>query len=306
MAFFGLLPDKPKPLDSAKTASTAINYSTQAAQAGQALNAQGANRYNPFGSSTTQVDANGVPTGQTASLSAPLQGAANSGMNAAQSQFGLLPTNGINWDNTTAPQIAQQNYDAYAAMTAPQRQQQQSALNVNLSDRGLPVGSEIYNDQWQNLNNSFNLADTNAAAQAWNAVPGMQSQLQSNQIQQYDQPGNSAGQTLGLLNQVGGLTPGFASLPQANVNDPNYAGLEQNRYNAQMDQYNATMGGLGNLAGAGLGLLAAPMTGGTSLLGMGLGGLFNSSGSAAAGSLNTANGPSGAASSWQPTTWGTR
>jgi hypothetical protein len=267
MALFGLLPDAPKAPDPKKTAQAQQQYNQDA------FNASSIDRSNPFGSSTFNRDANGNVTGMTNALSGALQGGADAGANAASSQFGLLPTTGINWDTTTAPQIAQQNYDAYAAMTAPSRQQQQSELNVRMGERGLPIGSEISDNQWGNLNRDFALADTNAAAQAWNAVPGMQGQMINNQIGMYDQAANSATKTTNALGLLGGLAPQAQQPGQQQAVD--YSGLVNNQYNAQMDSYNNEMAGYGALAGAGLGLLTAPMTGGTSLLGMGAGGLFN-------------------------------
>jgi hypothetical protein len=271
-----LKPKAPKAPDPTKTAQAQAQYNTQAAQ--DTINMNALDRSGPFGSVNFQRDANGNVTGQTASLNPGLTGAANTGSNAFASQVGNINTGPINWDNTSAPAIAQQNMDAYRALTAPQRQQQQDQLNETLTNRGLPVGSEIWDNQWNNLNQGFNTADLNAAATAWNAVPGMQAQLTQNQIAQYNQPITSAAGTLGLLSGLGNLA-GYAPQPSANIAAPNYSSLVQNDYNNQMQQYNSQMSGLGSLASAGLGLLTAPLTGpvglSNSLLGMGASKLFN-------------------------------
>lgn len=280
MALFGLLPDAPTAPDPAQTAKQQLKYGTQAAQ--KQININSIDRTNPFGSSTFDRNAKGNVTGMQNSLAGPLAGAADSGSSAVASQMGLLPTNGINWDETTAPAIAQKNMDSYYALTMPGRQQQQNELNVRMGERGLPVGSEISDNQWGNLNREFANADVNAAAQAWNAVPGMQGQLINNQTSMYDQPAQSTAQSLGLLQGLNQLTP-QAQQAQGSIAAPNYAQLAQNQYQSQLDAYNNSMSGLGSLANVGLGLLTAPMTGGTSLLGMGAGSLFNTPGATTSG-----------------------
>jgi hypothetical protein len=274
----GLKPDAPKAPDPTKTANTQLAYNQTAGQ--NTVNMNSLNNNGVFGSGTVTRDAKGNVTGQTQSLDPTLTGGANSTAGAFASTAGNLPGTAINWDNTTAPKIAQQNYDAYSAMTAPQRAQQQNQQNVTLGDRGIPVGSEVWNNASTNLNNSFDLADQNAAAQAWNAVPGMQGQLIQNQSAMQSQPYQQAAQGLGLLQGLNGLAPN-AQLGQSSVQAPNYMGAVQNNYDAQNQQYQNQMSGIGSLAGAGLGLLTAPLTGGAtgglsnSLIGQGVSHLFN-------------------------------
>ena len=268
----GLKPEAPKAPDPTKTANAQLGYNKDAAQG--TINMNSLDHSGPFGSSTFSHDANGNVTGQSTSLSSALQGGSDATQNAFSSQDGNINTGPINWDSSTVPSIVNSNYSNYANLVAPQQQQQQKQLDTTLSDRGIPIGSEVYNDAQGNLSNSFNLANSNAAAGFLNAAPGLQSQLQNNQIQQYNQPTESAAGSLGLLQGLNGLN---SAAPQgsASVQSPNYQGAVQDQYNAQMQQYNSQMNGLGSLAGAGLGLLTAPMTGGTSLLGMGASSLFN-------------------------------
>lgn len=274
----GLKPSAPTAPNPTKTANTQLGYNTGAAQSTINMNSQ--NNNGVFGSGTVNRDANGNVTGQTSSLDPTLQAGANSTAGAFSSTAGQLPGTAINWDTTTAPQIANQNYAAYSAMTAPQRAQQQNALEVQLGDRGIPIGSEVSNNANTNLNDSFNLADTNAAAQAWNAVPGMQGQLIQNQTNMQNQPISQATNELGLLQGLNSLAP-TAQIGQGSVQTPDYQGAVQNNFNDQTQQYNSEMNGLGSLAGAGLGLLTAPLTGGltgglsNSLLGKGISSLFN-------------------------------
>lgn len=258
----GLKPKKPKMPDPTKTSDAQLGYNQQAAH--QTININALDRSGPFGSTTFQRDDKGNVIGQTAALSPELQGAAG----GITSNLGLLtnylPSAPINWDQTTAPTIAQNNIDAYMASTLPMRQQRQKQLDVQLAERGIPIGSEIYNDAQGNLDRANSVADVNAVAQAWNAVPGMQQQLTNNLIAQYDQPYSAISNNLGLLQGLQNFT-GYAPQAAASVGAPNYADLVMNKYNQQMANYNSDMTGLGSLVSKGIGLLAAPYTGGASL-----------------------------------------
>jgi hypothetical protein len=269
----------PKAADPKTVADTQSQYNKQAAVDWTKMNAQSANRAGPFGSTTTQLDANGMPTGQTTSLDPSLN--AGGVANAFGGQVNNLGTGQFDWDTMTAPAIAQGNMAAYGALTSPMRQQQQNALKTTLAERGIPLGSEIEQNEAGNLNRQFAIADQNAAAQAWNAVPGMQAQLQSNQIQQQMAPGAVAGQSLGLLGGLAGLTPGYTNIATQNFAPGDFAGAQARSDQQDMQNWQNTWNGIGNLAGvAGLGLLS-PNLGqnfGKTLLGQGvnkLGGLFN-------------------------------
>ena len=280
----GLKPDAPKAPDPIKTANAQLGYNTNAAQS--TINMNSLDRNGPFGSATFTHDANGNVTGQNVSLSDALQGGANNTQNNFTSLTGSLPTAPINWDSTTVPSIVNSNFNAYTAMMQPQRDQAQKNLDVTLSERGIPIGSEVYDDAQGNLNRSNSLADQQAAASFLNAAPGLQSQLIANQTNMQNQPYQTAGLNLGLLQGLNGLN---SAAPQgsASVGAPDYIGLVNNNYNQQMQQYNSQMGDLGSLASTGLGLLTAPLTGGVtaagtvlpglsdSLLGRGVSNLFN-------------------------------
>lgn len=285
----GLKPSQPKAPDPTQTANTQLGYNTDAAQS--TINMNSLDRNGPFGSATFTKDANGNVTGQNVSLSDALQGGSNATQNAYSANAANLPTTAINWDSTTVPSIVNSNYSAYQAMTQPGRDQAQKQLTTQLSDRGIPIGSEVYNDAQGNLDRANSLADQNASAQFLNAAPSLQSQLIANQTNMQNQPYQTAGLNLGLLSGLNSLT---SAAPQgsASIGAPDYTGLVNNNYNQQMQQYNSQMTDLGSLASTGLGLLTAPLTGGASLipgvaskastgglsntlLGKGVSGLFN-------------------------------
>jgi hypothetical protein len=272
----GLKPDAPKPPDPTKTANAQLGYNTGAAQS--TINMNSLDHNGPFGSSTFTHDANGNVTGENTSLSSALQGGSNNTQNNFSALTGNLPTAPINFDNNTVGNIVKNNYDAYSALQQPGRDQTQKNLDVTLSDRGIPIGSEVYNDAQGNLDRANSLADQNAAAGFLNAAPGLQSQLDANTIGEYNAPYTTAASSLGLLSGLNGLV---SPAPQgsASVSAPNYSGIVQDNFNQQNQQYQDELGGIGSLAGAGLGLLTAPLTGtkglSNSLLGRGVSTLFN-------------------------------
>lgn len=273
----------PKAADPATVANTQQKYNTEAAQTNFKMQGQAANKTGPFGSTTTQLDANGLPIGQTQTLDPSL----NSG--TAADKFGAtvnnLGTGQFNWDSLTPEKIAQGNMDAYGAMTAPLRAQQQNAMKTTLAERGIPLGSEIEQNLQGNMDRQFAAADVSAAAQAWNAVPGMQAQLTQNQITQEMAPGQVARQNLGLLAGMTGLSPGYSNLTPQAIAPGNFAQAQANYDNQEMQNYQNKWKDIGTLASVGMGGLFSPLPSnwsfGNTLAGKatsGLGGLFNGTG----------------------------
>ncbi|HAU29895.1 MAG TPA: hypothetical protein DCW68_07315 [Rhodospirillaceae bacterium] len=71
----------------------------------------------------------------------------------------------------------QQAYDRSVALMAPQLQQQQASLMQNLSQRGLPVGGEAWNNAMTNYGQTQNQALTQAAQNAMQTALQQQAQL---------------------------------------------------------------------------------------------------------------------------------
>lgn len=87
----------PKPPDPVKTASAQYQFNKQATEDALRLNA--IDQFGPFGSTTYQRNAQGLPTSQTVNLSPEVQqwldsqfGTSTALQNAAQTQLGFLPT----------------------------------------------------------------------------------------------------------------------------------------------------------------------------------------------------------------------
>ena len=160
-----------------------------------------------------------------------------------------LPTTGLN---------AGQSYqDAYMQRLAPQIQQGREALNVDLANRGIPVGSEAYKRAMMTQGQKEN--DLLAAA----TTQGFGTGLAANQ-QGFNQLAYQRNEPINTLNavrsgaQVQG--PSFVNpAQQANVAGPDILGAAQSTYNAQLGASNAQnaannamTSGLMGLAGAGV------------------------------------------------------
>lgn len=260
----GLKPDKPTAPDPAQTANQQSQYNLLAAQNTQKLNA--VDKTSPFGSATYQKDASGNVTGMTSSLNPTLSGVVSNVGNTAETLSNYLPTQAF--DSTKAApsttDIAGTMYGKGAALLQPQFDQARNAQDVSLTNRGLPVGSEARNLSEGNLARQQSLALSDLASQATLAAPAEQQRMINNARTDYGMPAQQFSAQLGNLGLLNGIMP-QASLPSVSVGAPNYAGLAEQGYQNQMQQYNSDMSGLGNMAKMAVAVGAAPFTGGASL-----------------------------------------
>jgi hypothetical protein len=271
--------DKPKAPDPSATANTQLGYNKDAAQS--SINVNSINKSGPFGSSNFTKDASGNTTGISTSLDPTLAPSAGNITGNLGSVTGQLPTQ--NFDSTTAvpntDAIGQTYFNKGKALLQPAFDQSKAQNDVNLTNRGLPIGSEARNISEGNLERSHDLALSDLAAGSNLAASNEQQRLIGNARTDYLQPYDTSSKSLGLLAGLKGLTP-EATAPTASVGSPDYTGSVNNAYNQEMTQYNAKMTGLGQLAGAGAGMLAG-LPPGT------LTGMFNSGAKPAVGQWNT-------------------
>jgi hypothetical protein len=257
----------PQAPDPAQVAQQQQQSNLQSATQQMKLNAPLGNVSNAYGSNTVQIDPKtGLPTGQTSTLSAPLQGLLNqreglgSTIGGLQSQLtGLLPLGGVNQNfGDTVGKAANAAYGAQTGLLAPTWQMQTKQLEQQLDDRGLPIGSEARKDAENQLRNSQSLAQTQAANNAYGA--GLQAQNQgfnqavTNQSLPYQQLAQlgAANPTSSLL----GLAPGAANLQPSSVANTNVGQIYQNSYEdalkAQQANSSALTSGLFGLGKLGL------------------------------------------------------
>jgi hypothetical protein len=254
-------------------------------------------QFGPGGSAQYQRDASGNIIGMTRSLDPSLgwgAGMANQGLLMSQ-----LPGTSIDWNSRglLPGQIAQRNFDAYAAMTSPQRQQQFDQMKVMMADRGLPINSEVSQDLLGNWQRQNSIADTNAAAQAWNATPGMESMLTNTALTQANHPFQQAGLNMGLLSQM----QQFAPQNQFQGNMMNAADASGNmkwQYDAEQQAEQQKWANMMGLAGGVATLGMTPfLPGGGSMFGAGAGALGLGGGGGGGGLYGNGFG-TGAGNSW--------
>ena len=145
-------PRAPAPMQTASQV-TASQADANRSAASDTLRLNSMDRSNPFGSAAFTRDANGVPTGVSTSFSAPLQGGFDAVTGAFTGMAGQLPTTAFN-STAAAPStdwISRAFYDKGAALLAPQFDQARKAQDVQLTNRGLPMGSEARNIAEGNL-----------------------------------------------------------------------------------------------------------------------------------------------------------
>lgn len=182
---------------------------------------------------------------------------ANTGI---QKAGGLLSNPELDLSGVVGRQInpGQTAQDAILSRIQPQIDQSHQALQTQLANQGLTVGSEAYNNAMRTQGQQENDLRLQAATQGIGI--NQQARQQGIQEQAYlqDRPLNLIN-ALRSGNQVNG--PQFQNVPQqATTSGPNYSaaadslyGSQLGRYNAGVAQSNSTTGGLFNLGSAAIG-----------------------------------------------------
>ena len=260
----------PPPPDYAGAARETAAGNLDAARANIAANR--VNQYTPYGSLEYQVsgeDKFGNPMWKATQSLAPAQQKLLDYQNQASLGLGQLTNKGLGYVSnmlenpfdtsklpTTGFNPSQSYQDAYMQRLAPQIAQGREALNTQLANSGIPVGSEAYKRAMQAQGMKEN--DLLAAATTQGFGVGQQARQSALQEQAYlrNEPLN----TLNAVRsgaQVQG--PSFVnSAQQATTAGPDILGATQMGYNAQMGAANAQNAannamtqGLFSLAGAG-------------------------------------------------------
>ena len=226
----------------------------------------------PKYSATTQL--NGAQQGlldQSNGLKSGALGVAQQFMNGGQGAFSGKGVD-LSYNGTTAA-LDKLN----AARLDPQWKQAGEMNDAKLAAQGLQPGTAGYDAAMRN----FNVGKNDAYNSANLANYGLSSQ---NALAEYNSPMGSY-QALTGSAQPTNFTP--MSTPTTNVAGTNVSGLVQQNYQQESQNANAANGQMAGLIGTGLGIAAAPFTGGASLLGSAgaMGGLFGS-GNSGSGSGN--------------------
>lgn len=252
-------------------------------------------QYSPFGSTTYERGPDGLPTSQTVSLSPEVQswldsqfGASAGLSDAALKQIGYLPED--RFELPTGPSatdyatgafgtelldpssfsdlsdISQTSYDQAKSLFEPDIENARNQMEVQLAQRGIPVGSEIYNKEMDRLDRSANQAYSGAARQAKldagneqsrrfnTALQGQtfgQNQYQtnlSNDLLERNQPYAEASALLGTNPSF--QTPSFMNTPTQAISSPDYQGQVNANYQAQLDKNKGLWNTIGSIGSA--------------------------------------------------------
>ena len=275
--FLGLgpAPSAPAAPDYTSAANATAAGNLDAARAATAANR--VNQVTPYGNLNYSIngsDPYGNPTWTaTTSLSDVGQQLLNNQNNASlglgsaiNSQLGNVQNTMSQPFNPNLPQVginAGQNYqDAYMQRLAPQIGQQRELLNNQLSNQGIPVGSDAWNKAQMNQGQKEN--DLYAAATTQGFGTGLQANQQAyNQaLTNYNMPLN----TLSALRTGAQVqNPTFVnSANQATTAGPDLLGAASSQYNAALGNANMQNAAQANLNSglmglAGAGIMASDM-----------------------------------------------
>lgn len=264
----------PSPPDPTQVSNTQQQYNTQAAKTQNQANSY--DQSNPYGSVNYVPDASS-PSGYRVetNLSAPNQ-------NLLDTQFGTQAIAGQtaqkllsnsagmysqapNFQALDPSKIAGQLNNWSQQYQQPIFNQQDSNLEAQLRSQGLTPGSEAYNNAKNLLaRNQGDVTNQYLTSNLGNALQAQQQNF-GQQVTNYELPLATAGTLFGAAAPT---APQFQQTPTAQIQPANYAGAAQNAYQGQLSNYQNTWNNIGKLAGAGVSLAAAPLTGGTSLAGM--------------------------------------
>lgn len=258
----------PKPPNPEKVSAAQTQSNKETAAYNAALNR--VNQTNPFGSSTYTQNGTDPITGapiyaQSTTLSPELQNLLDSQVGTQQGissaitgTLGNLPTEQFN-PNVNTNDIFQNSLNSQLAALKPQFEQGMTSLQGTLSDRGIPIGSEIWNTQLGNYNNAKDQSLLAASRQAQLDASNESQRQYGNQLQQYMLPYQQLSSLTGNSQSVS--NPNFAGVPQSSSPATDVAGNIWNSYNTQLQNYqnqqNNLFGGLLGLGKLGLGAYSA-------------------------------------------------
>lgn len=261
----------PPPPDYEASARATAEGNLDAARANIAANR--VNQYTPYGSLEYKIsgeDPYGNPTWSATQSLSPVQQQLLDYQNQSSLGLGQLAGKGLGYVSnmldtpfntsqlpTTGFNPSQSYQDAYMQRLQPQIQQGREALNVDLANRGIPIGSEAYKRAMAGQSQREN--DLLAAATTQGFGVGQQARQQGLQEQAYlrNEPLNTLN-AVRTGSQVQG--PTFVNpAMQANTAGADILGATQMGYNAQLGASNAQNAannamtqGLFSLGGAGM------------------------------------------------------
>lgn len=229
----------------------------QAAETNLRLNSL--DRTGPFGSATFDRDASGTPKGQTVSLTAPLQDTVDRTSLAASNLANFLPQDRFQLADVPQGQDLSTNFfNQQKELLQPGFDDQLRNFEIRAAERGLPLGSEAFDNSLSPVLRAQNQALNQAAFNAVQLTPQEEQRQIQNTLLERQTPFQETSNALNILGQV--PVPSFAPQPQAGVAATDVVGIQQQNFQNQSAlaaQKNAALGSLlgtaGTIGGAVLG-----------------------------------------------------
>lgn len=167
---------------------------------------------------------------------------------------GQFDASGINTDD-----IAKTSYERQAEQLRPQFEEGWRNLEGTMSDRGIPIGSEVWNNETNRYDTARDTALSQASRQAQLDATNEAQRQYGNLVTEYNLPLGTLSTLMG--NAQGVQNPSFSNYAQSSAPATDVSGNVWNSYNAQVQQANQNNSNLwGGALGLGkLGLTAASM-----------------------------------------------
>lgn len=254
----------PKAPDPVKVSAAEAKASKEVASYNQALNSM--NQVNPFGSISYSNNGTDPLTGapmrtQTTTLSPQLQSLLDSQMGSQQGisdaisgAIGRLP--GEFNPNIDVGNIRQRSFDSQMALMNPEFDKGFKQLEGRMSDRGIPIGSEIFNDQLGEYNRARDTSILGAARTADLDASNEFQRQYGNKLTEYGLPLQQLSTLMGNSQSV--QNPSFAPYSTAQAQAPDVSGNTWKAYEANVNAANQQNSQLWNGA-LGLGQLGMAM-----------------------------------------------
>lgn len=206
------------------------------------------NQSSPFGSinyNQSGVDpSTGAPSySQQTTLSPELQSLLGSQISSQQGisdaiggVIGRLPSQAFDPSGINTDAVRDASYNRQVTQLTPQFEEGARNLQGTLSDRGIPIGSEIYNNEQNRYDTAKNTSLSQAARQAELDAGSEQSRQYNQALQNYNLPYQNLSSLLGGSQAVG--NPQFSGVPQSSMAPTDVSGNIWNAYTANTNAAN--------------------------------------------------------------------
>ena len=159
----------------------------------------------------------------------------------AQGFLDYLPQGAFN-PSTSGDAVAKALYDRKLGMVAPQFKEADDALRLTLSERGIPVGSEIYNNEMNRMDRARGDTLAGMSQDATLAGGNEEDRQLSRALTIRGQPFNEMSAFMQGAPSIN--TPQFQGTPSYQMAAPDIGGMINNQYNQQLAASQARNGAL--------------------------------------------------------------